>query len=390
MEQPEGWVVPGKEDWVCLLKKAIYGLKQASRQWNAKIHRTLLNQGFIRTYSDAGVYVYSSKTNGQVCYVVLYVDDLLLLGDSKPFIEQIKNHLKKEYQMTDLGPVERFLGLRIRRDRQKRQILVDQSEYVQTVLERFQMSNCKPAKTPLPAGSVLEKNTETATDAFRTEYQSVIGSIMYAMLGTRPDLAFSITRLAKFASNPSKHHMRLAQYVLRYLRGTKDYALCYDGDSNSGLIAYSDSDWAEDHDDRHSTSGFVFLMANCVVSWVSRRQPTVSLSSTEAEYKAASDACRQMAWLRNFGQELGDNMTAPTPLCLDNQGSIFLAVNPAVDRRTKHIEIRYHFIREFYEKGETDIFFVASEDQLADALTKNVPLSGIEKLRTSTGMVIAS
>ena len=119
MEQPEGWVVPGKEDWVCLLKKAIYGLKQASRQWNAKIHRTLLNQGFIRTYSDAGVYVYSSKTNGQVCYVVLYVDDLLLLGDSKPFIEQIKNHLKKEYQMTDLGPVEHFLGLRIRRDRQK-------------------------------------------------------------------------------------------------------------------------------------------------------------------------------------------------------------------------------------------------------------------------------
>ena len=131
-------------------------------------------------------------------------------------------------------------------------------------------------------------------------------------------------------------------------------------------------------------------MANCVVSWVSICQPTVSLSSTEAEYKAASDACRQMAWLRNFGQELGDNMTAPTPLCLDNQGSIFLAVNPAVDRRTKHIEIRYHFIREFYEKGETDIFFVASEDQLADALTKNVPLSGIEKLRTSTGMVIAS
>lgn len=282
--------------------------------------------------------------------------------------------------MTNLGPVECFLGLRIRRDCQKRQILVDQSEYIQTVLERFQMSNSKPAKTPLPAGSVLEKNMETATDMFHTQYQSIIGSIMYAMLGTRPDLAFSVTRLTKFASNPSKQHLRLAQYVLRYLRGTKDYVLCYDSASNSGLIAYSDSDWAEDHNDRHSTSGCLFLMANGVVSWVSRCQPTVSLSSTEAEYKATSDACRQMAWLQNFRQELGDNMTAPTPLCLDNQGSIFLAVNPAMYRRTKHIKIWYHFIQEFYEKGETDIFFVASEDQLADVLTKNVPLSGIEKL----------
>ena len=292
--------------------------------------------------------------------------------------------------MTDLGPVERFLGLRIRRDRAKRKIFVDQTEYIQTVLERFQMNNSKSQRTPLPAGAVLESNKDTASDQFRTQYQSIIGSIMYAMLSTRPDIAFAVTRLAKFASNPSQAHMGYAYYILRYLQGTKDYALCYNGASNSGLVAYSDSDWAEDCDNRHSTSGFVFMMANCVVSWASRRQPTVSLSSTEAEYKAASDTCRQMAWLRNFGKELGDNMTAPTPLCLDNQGSIFLAVNPAVDRHTKHIEIRYHFIREFYESGETDIFYVASEDQLADQLTKNLPFSSIEKFRSLSGMVSTS
>ena len=390
MEQPEGWVVPGKEDWVCLLKKAIYGLKQASRQWNAKIHKSLLEIGFTRTYSDAGVYVYSRESGDHTCIVILYVDDLLLMGDSKPFIEEVKRKLKLEYQMTDLGPVERFLGLQIRRERRKRQIFVDQAEYIQTVLERFQMHNSVPANTPLPAGAVLEKNVGTSSESFRTLYQSIIGSIMYAMLGTRPDIAFAVTRLSKFASNPSQQHLNYARYILKYLQGTKEYALCYDGASNSGLIAYSDSDWAEDRDDRHSTSGFIFMMANCVVSWASRRQPTVSLSSTEAEYKAASDTCRQLAWLRNFGGELGDNMTAPTPLCLDNQGSIFLAVNPAVDRRTKHIEIRYHFIREFYESGETDIYFVASKDQLADPLTKNVPLKSIEDFRSLTGMVLTS
>ena len=118
---------------------------------------------------------------------------------------------------------------------------------------------------------------------------------MYAMLGTRPDIVFAVTHLAKFSSNPSNEHMHLAKYILRYLLGTKSFALCYDGGSNSGLIAYSDSDWAKDCDDRHSTSGFIFMMANCVISWVSRHQPTVSLSSTEVEYKVASDTCHQMA-----------------------------------------------------------------------------------------------
>ncbi|TFY52466.1 hypothetical protein EVJ58_g10003 [Rhodofomes roseus] len=254
MEQPEGWAVPGKENWVCLLKKAIYGLKQASRQWNAKIHKSLLDLGFKRTYSDAGIYVFSRESEGHTCLIILYVDDLLLMGDSKLFIDNIKQRLSLEYQMTDLGAVQRFLGLHICRERLARRIFVDQEDYIQSVLERFQMSNCKSARTPLPAGAVLQKNTDTASEIFRTRYQSIIGSIMYAMLGTRPDISFAVTRLAKFSSNPSKEHMKFAYYVLRYLQGTKELALCYDGGSNSGLIAYSDSDWAEDRDCRGARS----------------------------------------------------------------------------------------------------------------------------------------
>ena len=365
MEQPEGWVVRGKEGHVCLLKKALYGLKQASRQWNAKIHQSLIDLGFDRTYSDAGVYVYRRQGGDHVTIVVLYVDDLLIFGDKVGQVTHVKNTLKRQYKMTDLGPVQCFLGLRIRRERSTRTIDIDQEEYIQAVLERFSMADCKPARTPLPAGVVLANVDKPASDDSRQRYQSLIGSVLYAMLATHPDIVFAVTRLSKYNSNPSNAHWNYAKYILRYLQGTKEYRLRYAGASNDGLIAYSDSDWAEDRDDRHSTSGFVFLMAGGAISWVSRRQHTISLSSTEAEYKAASDTCHQMAWLRMFSDELGDDISRPTPLCLDNQGLIFLSVNPVVDRRTKHIEIRYHFIREFVEMGHAEVYYVATSDQLA-------------------------
>lgn len=391
MEQPEGWVVRGKEDHVCLLKKALYGLKQASRQWNEKIHKSLLDLGFLRTYSDAGVYVYRQQGgDGSVTIVVLYVDDLLLFGNRPRYIKHVKDTLMKQYKMKDLGPVQRFLGLRITRDRSTRTIEIDQTEYIESVLQRFNMADCKPARTPLPAGAVLEATDQPASDSFRTRYQSLIGSLLYATLGTRPDIDFAVTRLSKYNAQPSNAHWDYAKYVLRYLQGTKNYRLRYQGASNDGLLSYSDSDYAEDRDDRHSTTGFVFLMAGGAISWASRRQPTISVSSTEAEYKAASDTCRQLTWLRTFGSELGDDISRPTPLCVDNQGSIFLAVNPVVDRRTKHIEVRYHYVREQVELGNVEIFYVATVDQLADALTKNVPFSILDRFRRGIGLVTSA
>jgi hypothetical protein len=165
--------------------------------------------------------------------------------------------------MVDLGPITRFLGLCFRRDRSKRLIFIDQEDYISSVLERFNMANCKPSCTPLPAGAVLErlKDQVPASDSFRSHFQSIIGSILYAMLGTRPDIAFAVTRLSCYNSNPNEKHLSYAKYILRYLQGTKDLGLLYDGDSNAGLIAYSDSDWAEDKDDRHSVGGFVILQA---------------------------------------------------------------------------------------------------------------------------------
>ena len=288
--------------------------------------------------------------------------------------------------MTDLGPVQRFLGLRIRRDRASRIIEIDQEEYIQSVLERFHMAECNPSNTPLPSGALLVKYDGVASDADRKRYQSLIGSLMYAMLGTRPDIAFAVTCLSRYLSNPSPDHWNYACYIMHYLQGTKSFKIHFKGASNDGLVAYSDSDWAEDKDDRHSTSGMLFLMAGGAISWVSRRQPTISLSSTEAEYKAASDTCRQMAWLRTFSGELGYDMSYSTPLFLDNRGTIFNSVNPVVERRTKHVDVWYHYIREYYAAGQVDIFHVVSEDELADALMKNVPFSGIEKFCDGVGL----
>ncbi len=180
---------------------------------------------------------------------------------------------------------------------------IDQEEYIQSVPTRFQMADCKPSHTPLPAGTVLASADEPASDQFRQHYQSLIGSLLYAMLRTCPDISSAVTWLSKYNANPSEVHMSYAKYVLCYLQGTKAYHLHYTGVSNDSLISYSDLDRAEDRDDWHSTSGFVFLMAGGAILWASRRQPTISLSSTEAEYKAASDTCRQLIWLRTFSDE---------------------------------------------------------------------------------------
>ena len=372
MEQPEGFVEPGQEGKVCRLWKAIYGLKQASRTWNHKIHKTLEDLGFTRTNSDAGVYVYRQRVGDSDLVIILYVDDLLPMGSDPAQIKFIKEKLQEEYQMRDLGPVQNFLGMRITRDRDARTIAVDQESYIEEALGTFQMLDASPARTPLAAGTVLVKaDPKLPIDfALRTKYQSLIGTLLYITLGTRPDISYAVTRLSQYSAHPTSEHLKAAMHILRYLNGTRSLQIVYRGASRSGLIGYSDSDWAENKDDRHSTTGYVHFMADAAVSWVSRRQKTVALSSTEAEYMALSDSSRQVAWLRMFQRELGFDTSHPTPMCADNNGSIFLAINPAHDRRTKHVDIRYHYIREFLEAGHAKLYYVNTNEQIADILTK--------------------
>ena len=191
------------------------------------------------------------------------------------------------------------------------------------------------------------------------------------MLGTRPDIAYAVIKLAKFAANPSQEHLDKALYICRYLVGTQNYSLVFDGTSDAGLIAFTDSDWATDPIDRKSITGYFFKLANGSFSWTSHTQKTIALSSTEAEYMALSDCCRQTVWLKSLLAEIGIPLR-PIPICVDNQGAIFIGSNPVQDKRTKHIGVRYHNVRECVEEKKVELFYIEGSENPADMFTKNL------------------
>jgi hypothetical protein len=249
------------------------------------------------------------------------------------------------------------------------------------------MTNAKSAPTPLPAGWTPKANTGQATPKLRTEYQSIIGSLLYLMIGTRPDIAFSVTALAQFSANPSEEHLKQARYICRYLVGTKDYHLVYKGNSDQGLCAFTDSDWASNPINRKSITGYFMKLADCPIIWRSRAQTTIALSSTEAEYMAMSDCSRQVSWIISMFNELGMPLPA-IPVYGDNQGSIFIGSNPVQENRSKHIDIRYHYLRECVAKKKIELFFIPSEDNPADLLTKNLGHIKFHKFRARFGLVV--
>ena len=381
MIQPEGFVVKGKEHLYCKLKKALYGLKQASRAWYEKMDQALIDIGFNRLQADACVYMIRTKT--VLTLISLYVDDLLLLSNCMSHLVHLKQNLSQKFEMKDLGEAEFLLGIQIERDRANRILYLSQETYIKKVIERFGMSDCKPVSTPLEAGMKLSKldspeSDEMVNEMKKVPYQSAVGAIMYAMLGTRPDIAFAITALSQFSTNPGHLHWLALKRVLRYLRGTMDHKLTYGGSNICQhplkLVSYCDSDWGSDIDDRRSISGYVFLLSGGAVSWKTKKQPTVAQSSVEAEYMAANQASREALWFRTLLNELGyfNLVSSPTKIYSDSQGSIALVKNPEFHTRTKHIDIQHHFVREHYINGAVDFQFVGTEDMIADVLTKPI------------------
>ena len=274
---------------MCKLVCSLYGLKQAGQVWNRTFAHTIKRKlRFNTIHSDAGVYVLCRHHKGgdseTDVILILYVDDLLLLGEDLSKINDIKHQLGKLYQMKDLRPASSYLGIQITRDRNTRAIWIDQQAYIENTLKRFELLDANSTKTPLPTGIHLEKSEEPVALDTKTYYQQMIRILIYATIGTRPNIAFAATRLSRFNNNPTKEHVKYTKYILHYLKGTKELKIKYDGSSDAGLIRYSDSDWGENRDDHHSTSGHVYLMASGAISWASQQQKTVTLSVGEAEY----------------------------------------------------------------------------------------------------------
>ena len=266
-------------------------------------------------------------------------------------------------------------------------IVLDQIDYAKKVVERFGQSNAKPCRTPLPAGYVPAEFKGMATSTQRSYYQSIIGSLLYLCLGTRFDITNAVILMSQFMVNPSEEHINKSLYIIKYINSTINGKIMYNGEFSQGFLAYADADWAADKISRKSVTGYVILLAAGPVCCVSRKQKTIALSSTEAEYMSLSDTARQLSWILSLYNEIGIKLKY-IPLGIDNQGAIFLAENAAQEHRSKHIDIRYHYVRECIQLGKVKLFHVPTHLQLADILTKNLSFDRFNDLRCRIGLEI--
>jgi transposase InsO family protein len=378
MRQPEGFEVQGKEDWVCLLEKGLYGLKQAGRVWNQKADKFLRQLKFTPLDADRCVYVWERE--GRMVVVALYVDDMFLFAPrGSNLLAKLKARLQQKFEMTDLGEVSEALGVEIARNRKARTLTITQRRHVRGILERAGMTDCAAATTPLAVGTQLCRPEEdykaTAADTLR--YQKAMGELNYLVVWTRPDIAFAVSALSKYCSNPSPSHFSALRHLYRYLRGTQGHGITYRGAGDVAvaptLTIYSDSDFAACIDDRRSVTGYSVHLGGAVVSWLSTRQGTTAQSTVEAEYMSSAEAVKEAVWWRAFLRGLGHRLHSPTVLYSDNQGSIALSKNPDSHRRTKHIDVKYHLLREHVEKGTVTVQYISTKEMPADVLTKGLP-----------------
>ena len=292
MVQPKGFEKAGEEQKVCLLKKSLYGLKQSSRQWNLKFHEHMMAMKFERSSFDSCVYV---KKRGKeiIAYLLLYVDDILLAGSHKKEIQLIKDDLRLKFDMKDLGEAKRILGMDIFRDRKRRVLRLVQADYVSKVISRYQMTDARSVSIPLAnhfklSREQMPKTEEDKREMSRIPYANIVGSVMYLMICSRPDVAHAISVASRYMSDPGREHWTALKWILKYLKGSMNVGLHFGGGAWSKdddiLEGFCDSDYAANLDNRKSQSGYIFTLFGTAVSWKSNLQPVVALSTTEAEY----------------------------------------------------------------------------------------------------------
>ncbi|TMC14556.1 MAG: DDE-type integrase/transposase/recombinase, partial [Chloroflexi bacterium] len=355
----------GDGEIVCKLEKGLYGLKQAARLWNLRLQKYLLSLGFKQSVCDPCIYI-NNKTG---IIIAIWVDDLIVLGKDLDSINKIKAELRNEFEMKDLGELKYFLGMQVTRDRVQRRLHLSQEGYTREILNRFGMQDSKPVSTPIATGTALQKSISTDCLVDQKDYQRMVGSQMYSMLCTRPDTAYAVSQISQHNATPNTTHSSTAKRAFRYLNATSSMGITYSGSEGLKLKAYSDADFAAS-EGRKSTMAYVFILGNGAVSWMSKKERTVAVSTTEAEYMALLEAVKESIWIQRFLKELGRNVDDGDVIMEDNQGTIALSQNPEYHARTKHIDVQYHFVRECIEMGQIQLRYCPTEDMVADALTK--------------------
>ncbi|WZZ37877.1 hypothetical protein YC2023_034136 [Brassica napus] len=380
VEQPLGFEVRDAANKVYKLRKALYGLRQAPRAWYSRIEGYFMKEGFKKCYCEHTLFV--KVKEGSILIVSLYVDDLIYTGNSYELLNEFRESMKKEFAMTDLGKMKFFLGVEVVQDEQG--IFITQKKYAEDVLMKFEMSECNSVKNPMiPGQKLTKKGAGSAIDP--TRFKQLVGSLRY-LTATRPDLMFSVNLVSRYMEEPNEEHLLAAKRILRYVQGTSSFGIRYKRGEEQELVGYVDSDYAGDLDDRKSTSGYVFMLGGGAVSWASKKQPIVTLSTTEAEFVAASYGACQAMWQRNILEEIGLAQREGTMVYCDNSSTIKLSKNPVLHGRSKHIHVRFHFLRDLVNEGVINLEFCPTSEQFADIMTKAVKLEVFEKLRRKLGV----
>jgi hypothetical protein len=383
VQQPPGFVAAGHEGKVLKLKKALYGLRQAPRAWNVKLDGSLQVMGFTRCTSEHGMY---TRGVGEARVVVgVYVDDLIITGANSAVVEAFKEEMRQAFRMSDLGLLSFYLGIEVKQG--SKSITLGQAAYARKLLGKAGMENCNSCSTPMEVRLQLS-NKSTSEEVDATMYRSLVGSLRY-LVHTRPDISYAVGYVSRFMEKPRQEHLAAVKHLLRYIAGTIEYGLVYPkftkGDNR--LVGYSDSDLGGDVDERKSTAGVIFFLGEMVISWSSQKQKAVALSTCEAEYMAGAAGACQAVWLRRLLDDIaGVNVQQPI-LKMDNQSAIALSKNPVLHDRSKHIDTKFHFIRQCVEDGKISLEYVSTQEQLADILTKSLGRARFCELRDKIGVV---
>ncbi|SGY55017.1 BQ5605_C006g03949 [Microbotryum silenes-dioicae] len=363
MRVPQGIDLPGK---ILKLSKSIYGLCQAGTIWNAEIDSTLCSLGYIPTKSN--ICIYRRDHDGHSHYIALYVDDLLLVGPSVAKIDQVLDALELIYGIKRLSPAEYILGIQVKHG-QDGSITLSQERYLRDLLDKFRLGNAKPASIPMQPGVVLDFQDAFATPQDRTRYLQAIGLLMYAAVGTRPDIAYVVAYLARFSQQPSPAHWTAITQVLRYIKGTLDLGLTY-RKNNVTFHGYLDANWGACLTTSRSTMGYAFIYSGAAIAWCSKREHRVAKSTTDAEYLSLSYASGDAIHLSELLAELGHPVPGPVVIYGNNQGSLALAQHPTNHQGSRHVRISKHYVRKRVAEKEIDIVYIATADMFANIFTK--------------------
>jgi hypothetical protein len=378
MKQPPGYENENK-NLVCRLLKSIYGLKQAAYVWNKKIDDVFKKMEFTQSSADPCLYIRTK--NGKSSYILVFVDDFILACEDKVIYQEIIEGLKKNFKISELGEIKFFLGIQVQKI--DGVYVLNQTLYINKLLERFNLTEAKISKIPMDPGYLQQKEEEVFSN--KDIYQSLIGGLLYVSVNTRPDIAVTASILGRKVTNPSVADWTEAKRVLKYLKGTKDFGLFLEPNEII-LECYVDSDWAGDIRDRKSNSGYLFKLGNSLIEWKSRKQQCVSLSSTEAEYIALAECCQELLWICKLMVAFDVQVKHPIKVNEDNQSCIKIAEKDKFERRSKHIDTKFNYVKDLIKMEKIKLVYCSTSEMLADVLTKPLQSVKIQYFRSKIGI----